>query len=63
MGLARDTFTMYLTLYDLPSKRQLPVLDARGAIKITPCNVKILGLNVRFHIGSFATVTFELCMS
>jgi hypothetical protein len=62
-GLAHNTLTMYLTLYDLPYKEQLPVLDARGAIKITSCNLKMLGLTVPFHIGSFATLMLELCMS
>jgi hypothetical protein len=38
---AHNTLTMFLTLCDLPYKRQLPVLDARGAIKITSCNVKL----------------------
>jgi hypothetical protein len=43
MGLARNTLTMDLTLYDLPWKLQLPVLDARCAMKLTPCNVKMWG--------------------
>jgi hypothetical protein len=63
MGLAHNTVTMYLTLYDLLKKQHLPVLDERGAIKITPCNVKMPGLNVPFHIGSFGTLMLELCMS